>query len=363
MLRAGCVCECPGCRHRELPVHESLAQKSKWLAAKLSPYTGAILPFQSLDDEDRWGYRKKVTLSVVYRENRWLFGMKSRDEIIPIPGCPVHHPIVYGTVRLLMEILPEERFFPLSFYVQYGRQVVLILKSKGGASLEWLTGECKKALEQTGIEGLWIHYNPSAGRRIFEKTPLHLLYGKETSRDGNGMLYGIGAFQQVIPSLYLQSLDEAEKFFDAGRDDRIVDLYSGIGYSAARWVKTSQCVAVELGGSAFNLLAMNVPGAEIYRGKCAERLPQVDKWLEQKKFQGRVMVYANPPRTGLEPEVTEWLVNRVLADKIAYLSCSAGTLGRDLDKLVNAGYHAEKIIPYDFFPQTHHFEVLALLSR
>ena len=46
--------------------------------------------------------------------------------------------------------------------------------------------------------------------------------------------------------------------------------------------------------------------------------------------------------------------------RMAYLSCSAGTLARDLDLLGTAGYRIDAILPFDFFPQTHHVETLAL---
>jgi 23S rRNA (uracil1939-C5)-methyltransferase len=48
---------------------------------------------------------------------------------------------------------------------------------------------------------------------------------------------------------------------------------------------------------------------------------------------------------------------------MAYLSCSAGTLNRDLSILCSTGYLVERIIPFDFFPQTIHVESLVLLSR
>ena len=48
--------------------------------------------------------------------------------------------------------------------------------------------------------------------------------------------------------------------------------------------------------------------------------------------------------------------------RIAYLSCSAGTLARDLAMLESAGYAVVRIHPYDFFPLTHHVEALALLD-
>lgn len=49
--------------------------------------------------------------------------------------------------------------------------------------------------------------------------------------------------------------------------------------------------------------------------------------------------------------------------RIAYLSCSAGTLRRDLEGLPVSGYRVVRIIPYDFFPQTYHVETLVLLER
>jgi len=47
---------------------------------------------------------------------------------------------------------------------------------------------------------------------------------------------------------------------------------------------------------------------------------------------------------------------------LSHLSCSAGTLGRDLQTLTTAGYAVNTLIPYDFFPQTRHVETLALLQ-
>ena len=48
--------------------------------------------------------------------------------------------------------------------------------------------------------------------------------------------------------------------------------------------------------------------------------------------------------------------------RMAYLSCSAGTLRRDLEPLERSGYEILGILPYDFFPQTLHVETLALLA-
>jgi tRNA/tmRNA/rRNA uracil-C5-methylase (TrmA/RlmC/RlmD family) len=57
------------------------------------------------------------------------------------------------------------------------------------------------------------------------------------------------------------------------------------------------------------------------------------------------------------------LAEEVRPPRVAYLSCSMGTLKRDLAVLAAAGYRPHAIQPYDFFPQTQHVEALALVAH
>jgi tRNA/tmRNA/rRNA uracil-C5-methylase (TrmA/RlmC/RlmD family) len=75
------------------------------------------------------------------------------------------------------------------------------------------------------------------------------------------------------------------------------------------------------------------------------------------------LLYVNPPRTGIEGEVLKWIVTSFRPKRMAYLSCSTGTLRRDLEELIHAGYLIKSITPYDFFPHTYHVETLVLLDE
>jgi tRNA/tmRNA/rRNA uracil-C5-methylase (TrmA/RlmC/RlmD family) len=77
----------------------------------------------------------------------------------------------------------------------------------------------------------------------------------------------------------------------------------------------------------------------------------------------RRQLYVNPPRTGIEPEVLEWIADGFRPSRIACLSCNAVSLKRDLARITAGGYAVEKIIPFDFFPETRYLEMLALLTR
>lgn len=333
-----------------------------WLRRQLAPWADRLQPIRAVADDARWGYRRKVCLSAVWGEAvGWQFGLRRRDELIPIPDCPVHAGSVRILVRRLMRALPPGPRFPLAFLVQSGAQATLISKTHRLPDLDWLNQTGDEELAASGFEGLWLHLHPAAGRRLFARNDWRLLWGQPRSRDTFGLIYGPTAFQQLIPDLYRQALDAAEAFLAPRSGDSIADLYCGIGASLTRWTsRGARAIGVELGGEAVECARLNAPDAEILRGKCADRVPQLRDWVPAV---GVRLLYVNPPRTGLEPEVLAWTAEEFRPVRLAYLSCSAGTLSRDLRALATAGYGIEALIPCDFFPQTHHVETLALLRR
>lgn len=333
-----------------------------WLRRALAPWANRLQPVRTVAGEDRWGYRGKVCLSAVWNATAgWNFGLWRRDELIPIPDCPVHADLVRTLVRWLQRVLPPGPEFPLAFYVQAGAQATLILKTHRVPDPGWLQGEGWTELAASGLEGLWLHLHPAAGRRLFARNGWTLLWGQPRSRDAFGLEYGPTAFQQLIPALYRQALDAAEDFLAPGPQDHLADLYCGIGASLARWTRRgARVIGVELGGEAVACAGLNAPVATVLRGKCADRIPQLRAWTPAT---GTRLLHLNPPRTGLEPAVLAWTTDEYQPERLAYLSCSAGTLSRDLAALAAAGYTVAALIPYDFFPQTHHVETLALLRR
>ena len=139
------------------------------------------------------------------------------------------------------------------------------------------------------------------------------------------------------------------------------DLYCGIGKGLARAnAAGAAALGVELSGEAVDCARANATGAEVLRGTCSQRLPQVDVWLAAHPAARRLLA-VNPPRSGLEPELRDWIAHAPPA-RASYLSCSAGSLARDLAGLEAAGLRVVSLTPFDFFPQTQHVEVLALLA-
>jgi len=360
-LPPGCEPVCHGCRHRLLDESASLAQKASYLARVLGPWADCIAPVASPAPARRLGYRDRVTLTAGWdAADGWRFGLVRRDELIPIHDCPVHTPRVRALVRLLAERLPPATVLPVAYLHVCGAQATLIVKShRVDVSL---LDPVLKGLAATGLEGFWLHQHPSAGRKLFARSGWKLAWGSPRSRDAHGLLHGPTAFAQALPELHHASLEAAVAHLTPAPGVAVLDLYCGHGASLRAWTAAgSAALGVELSGEAVELCSENAPRAAVLRGTCVQRLPQVRAWWNG--HDGERVAYVNPPRSGLEVEVVSALAGELRPARMAYLSCSAGTLSRDLAAFCDAGYAVSAILPFDFFPLTHHVEALALLER
>lgn len=354
-LLPGCVRECPGCRFRELSVREGAARKREWLARALASWDDRIGEVRCVDEAGGWSYRDKTCLAAEWDGEGWKLGLRRRDEVIAIPECPVHSERVRSIVRALADILPDPSELPLAYVAISGRLLTLVVKSDRvpELSLDRLAG--------LDLVGVFANLNPSAGNRVFSSRGWKLLWGEPLARTVEGEFYGPDSFRQLIPPLHRAALDEARAFLRPGASSRVVDLCSGTGASLALWIGAgAAALGVELGGEAVACLEKNLGSGFCLRGRASERIPQLDRFFAEVPAAEK-LVFANPPRLGLEREILEWIA-RMNPARIAYLSCSAGTLGRDLAVLQGAGYAVRKISPYDFFPRTPHVETLATLE-
>jgi 23S rRNA (uracil1939-C5)-methyltransferase len=373
VLPAGCVSRCRACPDRALGAEASESGKLAWLRRALGPWAERLAPVRGLPESRRWEYRERTLLAVRHVGGEWRAGLwrgRGRDaEFVPIPDCPVHSPVTRARVRAALAALPAGRpEFPASHLAVAGELVTLVIKAKPEQT-EWRWAEPMRGAGAIG--GAWVHWNPSAGDRVFTARGWEHAWGTRNARlrvpgwPGEWE-HGPQSFLQLVPELYGEALSAAREFLEPRPGDSVLDLCAGVGVSTGGWLERgAQALAVELGGEAIGCLERNLAssrGWRALRGRCADRLPQLDEAWDAVE-PARRLAYVNPPRLGLEPEVTSWLAGRGRPRRLAYLSCSAGTLARDLAAFSEAGYAVAALRPFDFFPQTRHIETLALLER
>lgn len=87
-----------------------------------------------------------------------------------------------------------------------------------------------------------------------------------------------------------------------------------------------------------------------------------EKWIETNKDAYFDAVVIDPPRSGMERGVREYLKKSGIS-QIRSVSCDPTTHARDIADLLKAGYKLERLYLLDFYPNTSHIESLAVLEK
>ena len=74
------------------------------------------------------------------------------------------------------------------------------------------------------------------------------------------------------------------------------------------------------------------------------------------------LITVDPPRAGLAKAARQ-AITASKAERLLYVSCDVATWARDVAEFEAAGWRLERAQPFDFYPQTHHIEMLSLLTR
>ncbi|WP_298944718.1 class I SAM-dependent RNA methyltransferase [uncultured Microbacterium sp.] len=192
---------------------------------------------------------------------------------------------------------------------------------------------------------------------------------------GRAFRVDAGGFWQVH-RLAAEALTSVVRAAFSG-DDRIdpeaqhLDLYGGVGLFAATLAElagaSAQVTSVESDARATEHAGDNLAewvGARAETGR-------VDRWLAAQaasaspRERGRLrrgVVLLDPPRAGAGREVVEHIAG-IAPASVVYVACDPVALARDIATFASFGYRPERIDALDLFPNSHHIETVAVLSR
>lgn len=146
----------------------------------------------------------------------------------------------------------------------------------------------------------------------------------------------------------------------------LVDAYCGSGlFSITCSDNVSRVIGVEVSADSVkfaerNAKTNNIQNASFIVGKAEKIFGNIDTPAN------RTSVILDPPRKGCDDVFLNQLSEYHPA-KIVYISCNVHSQARDVDWFINKTanghkYYVESIKGFDFFPQTHHVESVAVLS-
>ena len=331
--------DCGGCQLQHLDAGAQRAARRGFVGdafrriAKLDVADPDIVPA-----DRELEYRTKITLAVDDGGRRiGLHPLDRPDRAFDLVRCHITASELMGLwarVREVRELLPRGI-----------RQIVLRLDRSGGLHLLLLAsgtvawdgaGALHRALEARGPSAtIWLWREGSDAEAVA----------------GAQVPFPATVFEQVHPAMgdkvrafALSALGEV-----AGR--HVWDLYAGIGETTSALVRAGATVeSVESDPRA-------VAEAEARGPTAVRHVGRVERLLS--RLRAPELVITNPPRTGMDERVTAEL-ERVLPQRIVYISCDPATLARDLTRM--SAFRLARALAFDLFPQTAHVETVAVLE-
>jgi 23S rRNA (uracil1939-C5)-methyltransferase len=141
------------------------------------------------------------------------------------------------------------------------------------------------------------------------------------------------------------------------KGDTLFDLYGGAGlFSAMLRDKFKGSVLVEADMEAGAHAKQNLDKTTL-RHECIES--DVAAWLKGGFCSAGDVVMLDPPRAGLPPGVTRYLLESS-ASALVLIGCDGATFCRDV-KVLSGTWEAERLVAIDLFPMTVHVECVAMM--
>lgn len=400
---------CGGCSLIDLPYSEQLVVKRRRVESAVSRYGAlqGVAVAEVLPADQRSDYRVRAKLMVDVGQAadaasdagvRPVIGLYARAElgqepasahaVVDIPRCRVLHPALRQTaarLRALLEHLPPAAApaltpvgaggrlaaFDLRYVENRGESGVMVtLVLTGDASLDApCASSVVEAVRDTGpVLGLAVNYRRHGATQVLGATT-RCLWGTPLAPDRVGRAYHLATYGSFVQAHRGQSERVADLI--AARlastrpvaGSRVLDLYGGSGALSLPLASLgAEVTLVEAFGPATDCAAraareQGFAGFAVHTGDAAtiaRRLASAGARFDA--------VIANPPRRGIEPGARLAMAELAPA-LIAYLSCDADTLARDLAELAWLGYRSPRLCPVDMIPLTDHVETLAVLER
>jgi 23S rRNA (uracil1939-C5)-methyltransferase len=332
---------CGGCQLQHASYPLQLSAKAEVLREALVR-RGIELPeaTDTVGSREQWRYRWRGEFHLGPGQPRMGFTSRQGHQVVAIDDCPIHHPALTGMLEPLRRSLegrPEGVHTVHLTVGAEGREVLLQTRpgAAAGDQLAKALGAATGACVTT--ESTELSYR---GRqfRVFPDSFIQVNQGS-------------------LETLYETVVDWLRPSLPGAL---LVDAYGGSGVLSLRLVEEGATVIV-IESNPVSARLCELHGQMYAPSQLTVRCGPVEELLPT--VAGPDVVVLDPPRSGLAPQVTGWL-SLVGPPLIAYLSCEVSSLARDLDALCRLGpYRLERLRLVDMFPQTYHFEVVALLRR
>ena len=369
--------KCGGCDFRHLAYEEELRAKRQRVQDALTRLGGADVQVEEiLGAKNPEHYRNKCQYPVGPRGEIGFFQARTH-RVVPVERCLLQPEVCDRTARAVGSWM--KRYQIPAYDEAAGRGLVrhvYVRTNRRGESLCCVVVNGRKAPREAELAalvlaaapktvGVLLNVNTKKGNVILGDQ-YRILWGRDFLMD---TLCGL-EFRLSVPSFYQVNRDQAEVLYGKALEfaaltggETVLDLYCGAGTitlclaGRAKRVIGAEIVPAAIRDAAENAARNGVKNAEFFCGNAADMAAE----LSAQGLRPDVIT-VDPPRKGLAPEVIASAA-AMGPERIVYVSCDPGTLGRDVRRFGELGYRAVRAAAVDMFPGTRHVETVVLLSQ
>lgn len=360
---------CGGCSLQHMQIETELALKQQTVLDQMK-HIGKTEPKEVLPplQANALHYRRKARLGVkfVQKKNKLLAGFREKAGryLADIDACLILHEKVGSHLRELADCIQSLSIFDHIPQVEVAvgdETVALVFRH-----LKAVTEEDKNKLIIYGKENnVHIYLQPNSPEKISKLWPEEKIERLYYSIPEENLQYAFHPldFTQINLAMNRLMIHEAMDWLDIQSDERVLDLFCGLGNFTLPIAKRAKTVtgvegSLEMVERAKENAARNqILNTEFYAANLMDETLSTP-WLQQKYDK----ILLDPPRAGAK----EILQQKSLwqAEKIVYISCHPATLARDAYTLTHeAGFRLSKLRILNMFPFTSHVETIALFEK
>ncbi|MFQ2166809.1 23S rRNA (uracil(1939)-C(5))-methyltransferase RlmD [Aeromonas hydrophila] len=354
--------ECGGCSAQHLAETDQRAAKEAGLVS-LFERLGNIQPpaLESVLGGESRAYRRVCRLAIKFDKNgrctRVGFRRRQSNELVEIGGCPVlaeQLSVLISPLRECLNCLKSQRELGHAELIQAEQGILMLLRHTGRPT----EADRAQLIEFAKAQGIDL-YLQAADEQI---EPLHQQFAPSYSLDGLSLAFAPGDFIQVNAPVNQRMVEQALSWLEAGKDDKVLDLFCGIGnFTLPLARQAREVVGVEgelamVARAEENARRNGINNARFYKADLSGDIAGMS-WARE----GFDLVLLDPARPGAF-EVMEHVV-KLSPRRVVYVSCNPVTLARDSQVLVKGGYRLVRLGMLDMFPHTGHLESMALFER
>ncbi len=341
---------CGGCDWQQISYTAQVQIKADLLAAEFRRNFGVELRPEGLVElaENAFGYRSRVRLKVS-PEGAIGYHELGSNRLVPVAECPVAA-IDLEPAAALAKVMGK-RCDEIEAVKAGDRQVLVADLRRPPDKRDLATA--RGIVEESDHRVAGIVLRGGDARVVVGRATIVVEAEAGCAIEGEA-----DCFSQVNPEQNLKLVAKVMSLAELGPSDAVLDLFCGAGNLSLPAARRGAVVTgvdtdeLAIGAARANATRMILKQVQFIAMAAADTA----QFLQRAKYRPTI-VTLDPPRTGALALME--VIVKLRPQRIIYVSCDVTTLVRDLGVLMRSGYGIGRIAGFDFFPHTHHVEVLA----